>query len=172
MSLYSEVGEEELARAELTRLARDDFDGLEVGTEWFFGASLLAEACERLGESAHAPRLYEALLPYGDCLVISHPEVDLGSAERFLGLLAAVSGRVDDAVSHLERALDTNLRTLARPAAARTRSDLARTLLARGAAGDAERAAELRRGIVRAASRLRSPARQSGEGRGLSQSRR
>ena len=81
---------------------------LEVGTEWFFGASLLAEVCERLGEPAPAPRLYEALLPYGDYVVITHPEINLGSAARYLGLLASVMGRTDEAVSHFERAVAAN----------------------------------------------------------------
>ena len=143
VSTYSEAGEEEKARAELRTLAADDFQDLEVGTEWFFGASLLAEACERLDEAAYAPRLYEVLLPYGDYVVITHPEINLGSAARYLGLLASVMGRADDAVRHFERALETNQRLGLRPWLARTQADLARTLLARGEPGDAGRAAEL-----------------------------
>ena len=143
VSLYSEVGEEAKAAVELERLAAEGFDDLELRCEWFFGASLLAEACERLGEPAHAPRLYETLVPYRDYVVITHPEVSLGSAARYLGLLASVMGRADDAVSHYETALAINERHGARPWLARTQADLARTLLARDAAGDAERAREL-----------------------------
>ena len=143
VSLYSEVGEEAKAVVELERLAAEGFEDLELRCEWFFGASLLAEACERLGEPAHAPLFYEVLLPYRDNIVITHPEVDLGSAARYLGLLASVMGRTDDAVSHYEAALITNERLGARPWLARTQADLARTLLARGAPGDAERAREL-----------------------------
>jgi len=148
VSTCSEAGEEERARAELRTLAADDFQDLEVGTEWFFGASLLAEACERLDEASHAPRLYEALLPYGDYVVITHPEINLGSAARYLGLLASVMGRADDAVRHFERALETNERLALRPWLARTQADFARTLLARGARGDLHRAAELSRAAL------------------------
>jgi DNA-binding SARP family transcriptional activator len=148
VSTYSEAGEEEKARAELRTLAANDFQDLEVGTEWFFGASLLAEACERLDEAAHAPRLYEALLPYADYVVITHPEINLGSAARYLGLLASVMGRADDAVRHFERALETNERLGVRPWLARTQADLARTLLARGAPGDVDMAAELARAAL------------------------
>ena len=148
VSTCSESGEEEKARAELRTLAADEFQDLEVGTEWFFAASLLAEACERLDESAHAPRLYEVLLPYGDYVVITHPEINLGSAARYLGLLASVMGRADDAVRHLERALQVNERLGLRPWLARTQADLARTLLARGALGDVDRAAELSRAAL------------------------
>jgi tetratricopeptide (TPR) repeat protein len=140
VSLYSEVDEEATAVAELERLAAEGFQDLELRCEWFFGASLLAEACERLGEATHAPRLYEVLLPYRDNVVITHPELDLGSAARYLGLLASVMGRTDDALSHYEAALRTNERLGASPWLARTQADLSRALLARGAAGDAERA--------------------------------
>ena len=143
VSTYSEADEEEKAQAELRTLAADNFQDLEVGTEWFFGASLLAEACERLDEAAHAPRLYEALLPYGDYVVTTHPEINLGSAARYLGLLASVMGRADDAVRHFERALDTNERLGLRPWLARTQADLARTLLARGAPGEVNRGGDL-----------------------------
>ena len=70
-----------------------------------------------------APRLYEALLPYGDYVVITHPEINLGSAARYLGLLASAMGRADDAVRHLERALETNERLGVRPWLARTQAD-------------------------------------------------
>jgi tetratricopeptide (TPR) repeat protein len=143
VNLYSEIDEEAKAVVELERLAAEGFQDLELRSEWFFGASLLAEACERLGEPAHAPRLYEVLLPYSDNIVITHPEVDVGSAARYLGLLASVMGRTDDALSHYETALRTNERLGARPWLARTQADLARTLLARGAPGDAERASAL-----------------------------
>jgi len=148
VSTWSEAGEEEKARAELRTLAADNFQDLEVGTEWFFGASLLAEACERLDEAAYAPRLYEALHPYADYVVITHPEINLGSAARYLGLLASVMGRADDAVRHFERALETNERLGIRPWLARTQADLARTLLARGAHGDVDVAAELSRAAL------------------------
>jgi tetratricopeptide (TPR) repeat protein len=148
VSLYSEIGEEALAREELERLAADGFDGLELRTEWFFGASQLADACERLGVATHARTLYKALLPYADCVVITHPEVSLGSAARYLGLLASVIGRQDDAVSHYEKALETNERIGARPWLARSQADLTRTLLARAEPGDADRAGELARAAL------------------------
>jgi tetratricopeptide (TPR) repeat protein len=148
VSTYSEAGEQDKARVELGTLAADDFRGLEVGTEWFFGASLLAEACERLDEPAHALPLYQALLPYDDYVVITHPEINLGSAARYLGLLASVMGRAEDAVRHFERALEANERMASRPWSARTQADLARTLLARRAPGDAHRASELSRSAL------------------------
>ena len=137
---YSEIGEEDNAKAELDRLAAEDFNTLEVGTEWFFGASLLGEVCERVKQPGHAPRLYGALLPYRDYVVIAHPEINLGSAARYLGLLASAMGRTDDAATHLEQAVAANQRMGFRPWLARSQADLARTLVARAGSGDWERA--------------------------------
>jgi tetratricopeptide (TPR) repeat protein len=139
-NLYSELGNEAAAREELEVLAAGDFDGLEAGTEWFFGATLLAEVCAFLDAAPHAARLYEALLPYGDCYVISHPELSLGSAERYLGLLASTLSRWEEAARHFERAVERNARMGARPWVAHTEDEYARMLLARDEAGDRERA--------------------------------
>jgi hypothetical protein len=81
-------------------------------------------------------------------LVITHPEINLGSAARYLGLLALVMRRPGEAVEHLEAALEANERMGFRPWAARTQADLARALASRRAPGDSERATEL----IRAAS--------------------
>jgi DNA-binding SARP family transcriptional activator/tetratricopeptide (TPR) repeat protein len=142
-NLYSQLGHEVEAREELDRLAADDFAALEVGTEWFFAASLLAEVCAFLGAASPAADLYEALLRYGECNVIAHPEFSLGSASRYLGLLASTTSRWEDAAGHFERALDMNARMGARPWVAHTQDDYARMLLARDEAGDRERALEL-----------------------------
>ena len=117
------------AQQEIDRLGADDFAGLEVGTEWHFGACLLAEACAALGDARHAPRIYEALEPYGEYNVMAHPEFSLGSAARYLGLVAATMSRWEQAESHFERALTHECRdghpALARPLPARLRRDAA-----------------------------------------------
>jgi DNA-binding SARP family transcriptional activator len=135
-NIYSQLGHEEAARKELDRLAANDFAALDVGTEWFFGASLLAEVCSRLGDASRAEHLYEALLPYGDCNVLAHPEFSLGSASRYLGILAATCVRWDEAVQHLDRAVAMNARMGARPWLAHTQEDYARVLTARDWSGD------------------------------------
>jgi DNA-binding SARP family transcriptional activator len=140
-SVHSELGREQRARDELTSLATDEF--ADVGTEWFFGASLLAEVCASAGDVVRAERLYEALSPYADYNVYAHPEVSLGSASRPLGLLAATMSRWEDAAGHFERALDLNARMGARPWVAHTQHEYARMLLQRAAAGDEDRAREL-----------------------------
>jgi DNA-binding SARP family transcriptional activator len=146
-SVYSELGREKQAREELDRLGADDFADLHVGTEWFFGANLLAGVCALLGDAARAQPLYEALLPYADYNVYAHPEVALGSASRPLGLLAATMSRWNEAGRHFERALEMNARMGARPWVAHTQHDYARMLMHRGAPDDQRRAC----GLLRAA---------------------
>jgi DNA-binding SARP family transcriptional activator/tetratricopeptide (TPR) repeat protein len=142
-SLYCELGREIDAGAELDRLAADGFPDLEVGTEWFFGASLLAEVCASIGAPEHAAPLYEALLPYADFNVYSHIESTRGSAWRPLGLLASAMGRWDEAADHFERAIERNVQMGARPWVAHTQDEYARMLIRRGARDDSGRASEL-----------------------------
>jgi len=144
-SVHSELGRERQAREELDRLAADDFAELHVGTEWFFGASLLAGVCAFLEDAARAQPLYEALLPYADYNVFAHPEVALGSASRPLGLLATTMSRWEDAARHFERALELNAGMGARPWVAHTQHDCARMLIRRSAQDDERRASELLR---------------------------
>jgi DNA-binding SARP family transcriptional activator len=142
-SLDCELGRQDRARAGLDRLAAEGFPDLEVGTEWFFGASLLAEVCASIGAPERAAPLYEALLPYADFNVYSHIESARGSASRPLGLLASVMGRWDEAVDHFEHAIERNVQMGARPWVAHTQDEYARMLIRRGARDGYGRASEL-----------------------------
>jgi len=143
VSTYSQLELATDARQELDRLGADGFEGFEVGTEWHFGACLLAEACARLGDARHAPRIYEALEPYGGYNVMAHPEFSLGSAARYLGLLAGATSRWEDSESHFERALAMNAEMGSPPWLAHCQHDYAAILVARDAPGDRERASGL-----------------------------
>jgi tetratricopeptide (TPR) repeat protein len=142
-NLYSQLGCATSAQQELDRLGADDFAGLEVGTEWHLAANLLAEACAYLGDTRHAPRLYRALLPYGDYNVMAHPEFSLGSAARCLGLLASTMSHWQDAATHFEQALAMNTKMGSRPWLAHTQHDYAAMLHARNRPGDPETARRL-----------------------------
>jgi uncharacterized protein HemY len=87
--------------------------------------------------------LYRALLPYGDFNAMAHPEFSLGSASRYLGILASTMSLWEEAVSHFERALKMNAAMGARPWVAHTLDDYARMLLARDEPGDRQRTHEL-----------------------------
>ena len=73
--------------------------------------------------------LYEKLKPYGDrAVVIGLAAICLGSAETFLGKLAATIGRDREAAEHFERALAANRVLRAPVCVARTQLDYARAL--------------------------------------------
>jgi hypothetical protein len=107
--------------------------------------ALLAETADILGHVDAAHRLLGWLadeLRSGECVIIG-PNAFYGSVRRYMGLVALTAGLVDDAVRYHEEGLATHERMRARGWEARSRYDLARTLLARRQPGDRERAASL-----------------------------
>jgi serine/threonine protein kinase/tetratricopeptide (TPR) repeat protein len=139
------------ARAELDWLAADDF--ARLSRDWFRLIVLVrvCELCAGLGDAKRARRAYDELAPYAGQLFTLGSTVCEGSLERFLGLAATALGEHERAAQHFESALAQNERLGARPWLARTRLAYAALLRARGASGDAERAAELERLVREAA---------------------
>jgi tetratricopeptide (TPR) repeat protein len=147
----AEAGLHARAREYLDRVAGWDDRRLAGDVDGRSAAALAAEACALLGDARLAPRLYELLLPRdGLCILGGRGVYFRGAVARYLGLLAATMGREDDAVRHLESALETNTRAQAPPWIARTRLELARAL----PAGDERRAAALLRAGTRLAHEL------------------
>ena len=101
----------------LASLAQDGFRTLPFDETWLASVAFLAEAAYALGAEEAAATLYERLLPYGDRLATSTPELSLGSVARYLGLLAATCG-YERADEHFEHAVAVNERLGARPWAA------------------------------------------------------
>jgi tetratricopeptide (TPR) repeat protein len=140
----AEAGLEARAREYLDRVADCDDTELTQNVDGRSGAALAAEACALLADERLAPRFYELLLPReGLCLLGGRGVYFRGAVARYLGLLAATLGRADDAVRHLEDALQTNIRAQAPPWIARSQFELARALLARGRPQDELRAVDL-----------------------------
>ena len=119
---------------------------------------LLAETAGALRDRRRARDLYRLLLPYGERVAISYPEISVGAVAQYLGQLASLMDRVDDAARHFEDALELNARIGARPWLARTRHDLG-AMLAAHATGDADRGTPRRPDAARpdAASRRSGP---------------
>jgi tetratricopeptide (TPR) repeat protein len=109
---------------------------------WLPHLGLLAEACAAIGDRTRAAVLYDLLRPFaGQHLVTGPGAACLGAAARPAALLAAALERWDEALALLDEALDRNERLGALAWIARTLSDRAGVLMARGAAGDHETAA-------------------------------
>jgi len=141
--LLLDLGHETEARGVFDALARDEFRALYRDNEWLLGITLTSEACSILGDAAAAKILYNQVAPFAGRHAIGHAEGSVGAVDRYLGLLAATAGAIDEAVRHLQDAIALNERIGAVPWAAHTRHDLAQILRRRAAPGDGERAAKL-----------------------------
>jgi DNA-binding SARP family transcriptional activator len=131
--LQAQTGSSAGARAELDRLVVDDLAAIEPGPYWLPGVWLLGETAVRVGRRDDAERVYRALLPWSDSVVVVPMSAAvLGSVAKVLGQLAAALGDLDDAVAHFESAIDHEIRLGAGPLLAWTKLAYARTLLLPG----------------------------------------
>jgi hypothetical protein len=122
-----------------------------------FILTFLAPACAVLGDRELARRLYDELLPYRTQIVVGQVST-IGPVAHYLGLLAAVLGRPDEAEELFSEACAFAERTGARGILARTRLELARLLARRARPGDAERAGVLAAAAQELALELGAPA--------------
>ncbi len=151
-SLLVDTGREDEARREIDTIAAQGFEDIPQDGDWLIAITLLADACADLQDSARAAELYELLLPYRDVnVVIGLAAVCLGSAARYLGRLATVTGRKQEAIEHFERALVANAALKAPVWLAHTQIDYARVL------GPGRRAAELTEAAERTTASLALP---------------
>jgi tetratricopeptide (TPR) repeat protein len=145
INLLLDIGHDDEARAEFTRLARDRFGSLYRDNEWLLGMALTSEACVRIGDRVAGELLYRDLLPFAGRHAVGQAEGSVGAVDRYLGLLARLLGDLDGAERHLRAAIELHELMGARPFKAHAQRDLARVLLARAARGDLEEAIELLR---------------------------
>jgi hypothetical protein len=132
--LLAEIGRDRDAQEELDILAAKDFQDIPQDNQWMIAVTLLGELCAELGDAHRAALLYEMLLPFREVnVVIGLAVVCQGSAERYLGLLAATKGEEGEAAVHFERALAANESLGAPVCLAHTQLDYARMLGRRSA---------------------------------------
>ncbi len=143
------------ARREVGRIAVDGFAGVPRDAGWLATMSLLTETCALSGDAARAAPLYELLLPFRERMVVVGLGVAvLGAVAYFLARLAVVLARWDDALAHLERALEIEERAGARPCAVHTRHVLGALLVARHGGDAADRGRAILRAALGAAERM------------------
>ena len=121
--VHARLGRADETLAELAELVRDDCAAIPFDQEWLYAMSLLAGAAALVGDAGSASVLYRLLLPWSGCNAADHAEGIRGAVSRYLGLLAPLAGREEDAERHFEEALDMNARMGARPWLERTRHD-------------------------------------------------
>lgn len=152
MTLELALGKEDQAK-DLFEELMTSFPQLTPVSHWLGITAYLAEAAVDLGSREQIAALYEALTPYGGCFVASGAGAMfcLGSAARFLGVLAAALQHWDDAERHLKEAVKENTRAGALPFAAHAQMSLAEVLARRSEAGPA---LQMARSAARTAGRL------------------
>ena len=141
--IYAELGRPAEAEIEFDQLARRDFADVPQDSNWLVAMTYLADVCVILGDSTNALTLYEKLLPYKHINILIGFGSCYGSASRYLGALAAIMGRWDEAEQHFDTALTMNRRIGARPWLAHTQYQYVRMLLSRDHPGDSEKAGAL-----------------------------
>ena len=125
---------------------------------WLAALTYLADACSLVGDDRIAPDLYAELTPHaGSIVTIGHGVACYGSADRYLGIVAAVSGEHDLARAHLEAALEIDRGMGAWTWLAHTQYELGRLLL-KGGDGDPARGHELLQEAGALAERIGMPA--------------
>jgi DNA-binding SARP family transcriptional activator/tetratricopeptide (TPR) repeat protein len=133
----AEKGAMEEARRLVSELARDNCRALTMGANWH-GACILADAAVLVGDREAGAALYALLEPHARLFpLIARAVACLGSAEYYVGRLAGLLGRHDEAEARLRRAVGDNERAGARPYAAMALLRLGELLAVRGVEGPA-----------------------------------
>jgi DNA-binding CsgD family transcriptional regulator len=141
--LYLEVCQRDAARIEFEQMAAQGFAAILRDGRWLLCMVYLSEVCAALSDAVRADELYRLLLPYAGRNIVGGRLICFGSADRYLGLLCTAMSGWTEAERHFDAALTMNSRIGAHAPLAHTKHDYAAMLLARGAAGDRQRAAAL-----------------------------
>jgi DNA-binding SARP family transcriptional activator len=130
--LDAETGATEDARRLVAELARDGCRALAMDVNWH-SACILAEAAVAVGDREAGAGLYALLEPHARLFpLIARAVACLGSNEYYVGRLAGLLGRHDEAEARLRRAVAENDRAGAGPHAAVALLRLGEALVDRG----------------------------------------
>ena len=115
----ADAGRREEARAELDRLAADDFAALPRDNLWLAAMALLCEAVVALDVADLATGVHAQLAPFSGRNVVLPTVAFLGPVEMWLGIMARVAGRDAEALEQLAAARLRATRNGARASLAR-----------------------------------------------------
>ncbi len=138
---HAEAGRLDDARRVLEEFAATDFD-LPVDGNWSLGMISYALAASAVGDPRYAAPVFDRLEPWADQWATGGLSTS-GPLTIFLGGLATVLGRYDDADGYFARAAESTARTGAKCSAALTDQLWGQMLAERNAPGDLDRARDL-----------------------------
>ena len=132
VAVLAELGMEEEARRELSRMAAEGIESFRSSL-WLATLTYLADASAALGDERMAAIVYPELEPLaGSNVMIGTLVACYGAADRYLGMLAATMGEPALAERHFERALELNRAMGASTWVAHTAYEYGRFLFGRG----------------------------------------
>ncbi len=141
--LLAETGKTEEAKRVLEAMTADGFADLPEDSVWVGAVAILCEACARLQHRDAAADLYKLFSKHSEGNATIGLAVSLGAIAGYLGQMATLLERWDDAERHFQDALDLNEKMGHRPALAQTRLNCGEMLLRRGRPDDRGRAVAL-----------------------------
>jgi hypothetical protein len=135
-------GAGEQARGRLSELVSSGMEALRPDMVYVWALTLLARGCTVLGETRHARRVYQALVPYaGRAAVAAGAVMCSGSTDFYLAGLAALNGDIATADLHYRTAVSCHRQLGALPMLAHTLHEHALLLRRRARAEDLPAAA-------------------------------
>jgi DNA-binding CsgD family transcriptional regulator/tetratricopeptide (TPR) repeat protein len=140
---FALMGRLDEARLALRQLAAAGFKDVGPSIAWLPGVALVTEGIAIVGDRDAAQQVYEAALPFARLNVSAGASGLYGSVSRYLGMLAAVLERWDEAEAFFEQAIEFEQRMGARPFVARSRIAYAEMLARRGRDADQHHARQL-----------------------------
>jgi hypothetical protein len=148
-------GDQRTASSCLARLSGAGLALLPRSSSWLVTMNGVVEAASVLADASVAAQAYELLKPYAHLPMIGGLGVTcFGSTEQALGVAALTCGRLDQAIGHLQAAVQRNIALGHWPAVVTARQRLARALRERGRRDDDEVADREQRAATAEASAL------------------
>jgi DNA-binding CsgD family transcriptional regulator len=142
--LYAELGELDAAAALLRSLLADGLRAVTRDALWWGTLSYLADTCAAVGDGEAAAALHAEFLPCAGLVVqVGSFLAAYGAADRYLGMLAALLGRPEEAEDHFQAALALETRAEMPVWVAQTRLAYGRFLAERGGSVEGGQAREL-----------------------------
>ena len=139
---YAEGDRTDDARLLLAELAADDFE-IPMDAAWLSTMSYYAEAAVQCRDPNYAGPLFDRLAPWVDQFSASGGSTAEGPVSHYLGGLATVLGRYNEADAFFTQAVAMSARMSAKFFAARTNLQWGKMLTERSAAGDIDKARAL-----------------------------
>ena len=142
-ALYCELGKPGEAARLLALDAVDGFAHFPYDLLWLYGLTAYAEVCAALHDTDRAAELYARLAPWHAQIPAAPQIASAGAVALYLGMLATILERFDDAGGHFAEGMEIHRRLQSPYFIARNQLEEARMLLARAGSDDIRRAAVL-----------------------------